>query len=173
LIKYLCNLDECSQQKLLKIEFFFQVWTILFYYVVARFIILTYFSNLKMLTLATYICIVHVWQPSELKMQKFKKTLGFPCPFVCVKLIHGVKRPQVMYLFRYRLELDSSKVHINCDKSWHLNFKFRSVKVQGDVSTCGKMKISWWGKCIYPKVYKRWQFCPAHPKLFKRGQYVT
>jgi hypothetical protein len=78
--------------------------------------------------------------------------MGFPCPFLSVKLI------QVMYLFYYMLELDSSKVHINCDKSWHLKFKFRSVKVQGDVSTCGKMKISWRGKCIYPKVCKRWQF---------------
>jgi hypothetical protein len=60
LIEYLCNLDECSQQKLLKIGQFFQVWTILVYYVVARFIILTYFSNLKIETLATYINLVHI-----------------------------------------------------------------------------------------------------------------
>jgi hypothetical protein len=100
-------------------------------------------------------------------MQKLKKTLGFPCPFVCVKLIHGIKRQQVMYLFHYMLELDSSKVHINCDKSWHLKFKFRSVKVQGHVSTRGKMKVSWRGKCIYPKVCKRWQFLSYSSKTFQ------
>jgi hypothetical protein len=100
-------------------------------------------------------------------MQKLKKTLGFPCPFLGVKPIHGIKRQQVMYLFHYMWELDSSKVHINCDKLWHLKFKFRSVKVQGHVSTSAKMKVSWRGKCIYPKVYKRWQFLSYSSKTFQ------
>jgi hypothetical protein len=47
-----------------------------------------------------------------------------------------------MYLFHYMLESNSSKVHINSDKFQHLKFKFTSVKVQGHVSTCGKMKLS-------------------------------
>jgi hypothetical protein len=72
-----------------------------------------------------------------------------------------------MYLFHYMWQLDSSKVHINCDKLWHLKFKFRSVKVQGHVSTCGKMKVSWRGKCIYPEVYKRWQFLSYSSKTFQ------
>jgi hypothetical protein len=100
-------------------------------------------------------------------MQELKKTLGFPCPFLGVKPIHVIKSQQVMYLFDYMLELDSSKVHINCDKSWHLEFKFRSVKVQGHVSTCSKMKVSWRGKCIYPKVCKRWQFLSYSSKTFQ------
>jgi hypothetical protein len=72
-----------------------------------------------------------------------------------------------MYLFHYMLESNSSKVHINCDKSWHLKFKFRSVKVQGHVCTCGKMKVSLWGKCIYPNVCKRWQFLSYSSKTFQ------
>jgi hypothetical protein len=50
-----------------------------------------------------------------------------------------------MYLFHYMLESNSSKVHINCDKSWHLKFKFRSVKVhmwEDESILMGQMHLS-------------------------------
>jgi hypothetical protein len=76
------------------------------------------------------------------KVEDYIYTSGYLWPSDTVKSPVFFKPGLLMYLFHYMLESISSKVHINSDKSWHLIFKFRSVMVQGDVSTCGKMKVS-------------------------------